>query len=150
MEVFIMTSKPREGRKIFGAAILAALIIFSAALSVEAGTAKQKLPPYRSSGVIPGTALLYERLAINDKGDVKITVVNPTNNGVAFTANFGFYNNKDRYLTGFTLDGFAAANRKIDYSLKLDNNRAYRNATMMKVLGRAGRMGKNPGIGDGG
>ena len=145
-----MQSNPREGRIMFGAAILVAVMIFSVALSTEAEAAKQKLPPYRSSGVIPGTALLYEKLVINDKGEVKITVVNPTNNGVAFTANFSFYNNKDTYLTGFTLDGFASAQRKMVYSFDLDNYRAYRNATMMKVLGRSGRMGKNPDIGNGG
>ena len=135
---------------IFWTAILTAIMIFSAASSAEAKVTKQKLPPYRSSGTIPGTALLYEKLAINDKGEVKITIVNPTNNGVGFTANFGFYNNKDTYLTGFTLDGFAAAQRKIVYSLDLDNYIAYRNATMMKVLGRSGRMGRNPDIEDGG
>ena len=133
----------------FGTIIIAVVMIFSAVLSVEAATKKPKLPPYRSSGVIPGTALLYEKLVINDKGEVRITVVNPTNNGVAFNARFGFYNNKDKYLTGFTIDGFAAGNRKIAYSSRVDN-RAYRNATTMKVLGRAGRMGKDPDVGDDG
>jgi len=143
-----MITRRQERRIILRAAILAVVLIFSAALSAESKTTQPKLPPYRASGVIPGTALLYEKLSVNDKGDVKITVVNPTNNGVAFSANFGFYNNKDIYLTGFMIDGFAAANRKIAYSLKLGNSRAYRNATMMKVLGRAGRMGKYPGDGD--
>jgi len=132
--------------------ILVVMLVFTAAFSAEAATARrsrQQIPPYKSSGVIPGTALLYEKLSISDKGEVKITVVNPTNNGVAFTARFGFYNNKDRYLTGFTIEGFAAANRKIDYSFKLDNLRAYRNAVTMKVLGRSGRTGRDPDIGDG-
>jgi len=134
----------------FGTAILAAVMIFSPVLSREAVAAKPQLPPYKSSGVIPGTELLYEKLSINNKGKVKITVVNPTNNGVAFTANFGFYNNKGSYLTGFAIEGFAAANRKLDYSLTLENLKAYRKATMMKVLGRSGRMGKDPDIGYGG
>jgi hypothetical protein len=134
---------------IFGAVILAAVMIFFPAFAAEAGAAKPKLPPYRSSGVIPGTSLLYEKLTINNKGEVKITIANPTNNGVAFTARFGFYDNRDRYLTGFTVEGFAPANRKIEYSLELDNFNAYRRATMMKVLGRGGRTGRNPHSGDG-
>ena len=145
-----MLSIQRNRQMIFVTAILAAVIVFSAALSAEAKIVKTKLPPYRPSGVIPGTALLYEKLAINNRGEVKITVVNPTNNGVAFTAKFSFFNNKKTYLTGFTIDGFAAPNRKIVYSLEVDNYIAYRKAAMMKVLGRAGRMGRNPDIGDGG
>ena len=144
-----MQSNQRGIRMMFSAAILVAVMVFSVVFSAEAKVTKQKLPPYRSSGVIPGTSLLYEKLAINDKGEVKIKVVNPTNNGVAFTANFGFYNNKETYLTGFTLDGFASAGRKIAYSFDLDDYRAYRSATMMKVLGRSGRMGKDPDIEDG-
>ena len=145
-----MQINPRRRRTILCTVILAAVMVFSGLFSAEAKTAKQKLPPYKSSGVIPGTSLLYEKLAINDKGEVKITVVNPTNSGVGFTANFGFYNNKDMYLTGFTLDGFAAAQRKTVYSLDLDDCMAYRKATMMKVLGRSGRMGRNPDFDDGG
>ena len=145
-----MANRRHEGRIFFRAAILAAVVIFSVALSAESKTTQPKFPPYKPSGAIPGTSLLYEKLAINDKGEVKITIVNPTNNGVAFNARFGFYNNKDTYLTGFIVDGFAAGNGKIAYSLRLDNSRAYRNAIMMKVLGRAGRMGKDPGIDDGG
>ena len=144
-----MFSNPRDGKIIFTVAILAVVLIFSVVFSAEAKVTKQKLPPYRSSGAIPGTALLYEKLAINNNGEVKITVINPTNNGVAFTANFSFYNNKDTYLTGFTLDGFAAAQRRIVYSLDLDDYIAYRKATMMRVLGRSGRMGRDPDIEDG-
>ena len=145
-----MFGVPRDRRRIFVTAILAAVIVFSAALTAEAKTVKTKIPPYRSNGAIPGTVLLYEKLVINDRGEVKLTIVNPTNNGVAFTAKFSFFNNKETYLTGFTIDGFAAANRKIVYSEEVDDFIAYRKATMMKVLGRAGRMGKDPDIGDGG
>ena len=142
-----MRSNQRKGLSILGTALLAAVIFFFSTFSAESAS---RLPPYRSSGVIPGTSLLYEKLSISDRGEVKITIVNPTNNGVSFSANFGFYDNNDTYLTGFIVDGFAAANRKIVYSLTLDNYRAYRNATMMKVLGRAGRMGKDPDLGDDG
>ena len=137
-----MTSRRRERRIFLTAAIFAVTIIFSITISAEARTATP--PPYRPSGVIPGTSLLYERLVISNNGGVKITIVNPTNNGVAFNARFAFFNNKDAYLTGFIIDDFATANGKKDYSLRLDNHRAYRNAIMMRVLGRAGRMGRDP------
>ena len=145
-----MESKRHKERKIFAAAILAVLMIFSLVIFAELSAASQRVPPYRPSGAIPGTVLLYERLSINDRGEVQITIVNPTNNGVAFTANFSFFDNSERYLTGFTVDGFAAANRKIPYSLDVGDRRAYQRATMMRVLGRGGRMGREPDTGDGG
>ena len=146
MEVFIMKDKLLERQIKFAAAILAAVIILFAPISVEARVRRQQQqpPPYRSSGVIPGTALSYERLAISNRGEVRITIVNPTNNGVTFTARFSFFNDRGAYLTSFTLEGFAPANRKIAHSLNLDDLNAYRRATMMRVLGRAGRMGREP------
>jgi hypothetical protein len=126
------------------AAIFAVTLTLLAASQSGVEAAKAKLPPYRASGVIPGTELEYEKLAISDRGDVVITIVNPTNKGVAFTSKFSFYSAKDKYLTGFAIEGFASANRKAVYSLELDDYRAYRRAATMKVLGRSGRMGKDP------
>ena len=132
--------------KIFSPAVaLAFAISFCFALgATEARAAKPKLPPYRPSGVIPGTELLYEKLVINDKGEVSVTIVNPTNKGVSFSSKFSFFNDKNEYLTGFAIEGFASANRKTAHSLGIDDLRAYRKATNMKVLGRSGRMGKDP------
>ena len=142
-----MKTDPRKGRIISGAAILAALVVFFVTFSAEAAT---RLPPYRSSGVIPGTSLSYEKLAINNRGEVTITIVNPTNNGVSFSANFSFFNNNDRYLTGFFVEGFAAANRNLVLSAQVDDLRAYRSAVMMRVLGRSGRTARAPATGDAG
>ena len=143
-----MTIRRCSKQIILAAAIFAATVFFFAAISGEAKASTP--PPYRSSGVIPGTSLSYERLTIGDRGQVTITIVNPTNTGVTFNARFAFFDNKDTYLTGFTIDDFAAANGKNDYSLRLDNYRAYRNATTMRILGRSGRMGRDPGMGDDG
>ncbi|MDR1509041.1 MAG: hypothetical protein LBS53_05340 [Synergistaceae bacterium] len=116
------------------------------AMSCPAGAKMKRsgLPPYRASGVIPGTDLTYEKLFIDDQGAVAITIVNPLGNGVSFTSNFSFYNSKGEYLTGFTVSDFAQAGRKQEYSFELDDYKAFRKASSMKVLGRSGRMGKNP------
>jgi hypothetical protein len=68
--------------------------------------------------------------------------------GVSFTSNFSFYGGKNEYLTGFTVQGFANAKGKARYALELDDYKAYRKAASMKVLGRSGRMGKDPDGGD--
>jgi hypothetical protein len=129
-------------------AIVAIVILTLVPYRAEAKTKKISLPPYRASGVIPGTDLTYEKLVINDKGEVKISIVNPGNYGVSFTSNFSFYSGKGEYLTGFIIKGFAAAKRKVAYSLELDDYKAYSKAVSMKVLGRSGRMGKDNDDGD--
>jgi hypothetical protein len=129
-------------------AAAAALVILLAACVLcgasEAKAKKAKLPPYRPSGVIPGTDLKYEKMFIDDGGAVSVTIVNPQNTGVYFTSNFSFYNGKGEYLTGFVVKGFAAGNGRAVYALELDDVRAYRKATVMKTLGRSGRTGKIP------
>ncbi|MDR3165834.1 MAG: hypothetical protein LBU13_09690 [Synergistaceae bacterium] len=110
----------------------------------EGKTKKSKLPPYRPSGVISGTDLKYEKLFIDDDGVVSITILNPKNTGVSFVSNFSFYNGKNEYLTGFTVEGFSRANGRATYTLELDNFAAYKKAAVMKVLGRSGRMGRTP------
>jgi hypothetical protein len=135
-------------KKFLTVLILAAAVTAWAALCpAGAETKRSGLPPYRASGVIPGTDLTYEKLFIDDQGAVTITIVNPRG-GVSFTSNFSFYNAKGEYLTGFTISDFAQANRKREYSFDLDDYQAFRGAAGMKVLGRSGRMGKNPDGGE--
>jgi hypothetical protein len=124
--------------------IMLAVLISAFSFSAEAKTKKSSIPPYRPSGVIPGTDLKYEKLFIADDGAVTIRITNPTTRGVSFTSNFSFYNGKGEYLTGFVISGFAHAGRTAAYSLALDDNKAYKKATLMKVLGRSGRTGKTP------
>jgi hypothetical protein len=129
--------------------VLAALILASFLCGASAAAKKNFMPPYRQSGVIPGTNLKYEKLTVAGSGEVNVTIVNPGNYGVSFTSNFSFYNGKNEYLTGFTVQGFASANGKAHYALELGDYKAYRKAASMKVLGRSGRMGKSPGRGEG-
>ena len=131
------------------AAIIAVFFVAASVGEAGAKAAKAKLPPYKPSGAIPGTELLYEKLAVSDGGQVSLVIVNPTRKGVSFAANFSFYGDKDEYLTGFTVDGFADAGARRAYSLELGNRKAYRKAVTMKVLGRSGRTGKTPAPGDG-
>jgi hypothetical protein len=136
--------------KRFLAVLILAAAITALVTSCPAGaeTKGSGLPPYRTSGVIPGTDLTYEKLFIDDQGVVSITIVNPRGSGVSFTSNFSFYNSKGEYLTGFTVSDFAQANRKHEYSFELDDYKAFRRASGMKVLGRSGRMGKKPDDGE--
>jgi hypothetical protein len=113
----------------------------------EGKTKKPKLPPYRPSGVIPGTDLKYEKLFVSDNGAVSIIILNPKNIGVSFVSNFSFYNSKNEYLTGFVVEGFSRANGRETYILELDDLKAYKKAAAMKVLGRSGRMGRTPDYG---
>jgi hypothetical protein len=99
------------------------------------------VPPYRISGSIPGTALSYERLFIADDGGVTVTVVNTEKKGVRFRATFSFYSAKNELLTGFIIEGVARASSSTGYSLKLPNHKKMKNASYMRVLGRAGRVG---------
>jgi hypothetical protein len=138
-----------RGKDFFTHAALICALVLLTVFAPDAHAAKAKLPPYRPGGSIPGTELKYEKLSVSDRGEVAITVVNPTDRGVAYTANFSFYGSKDEYLTGFALTGFARAGGKILHSFDLDDYKAYRKAVTMKVLGRSGRTGKNPAPDDG-
>jgi hypothetical protein len=138
-----------RGKDFFLCAALVCASVFLAVAAPEAHAEKPKLPPYRASGSIPGTELKYEKLSISSKGEVAITVVNPTDKGVAYMANFSFYGSKDEYLTGFAINGFARAGGKAAHAFALDDYKAYRKAVTMKVLGRSGRTGKKPEPGDG-
>ncbi|MDR0654231.1 MAG: hypothetical protein LBG12_13125 [Synergistaceae bacterium] len=133
------------GKKCRSAAVIVLVLLLSAFILCgvsEGKTKKAKLPPYRPSGVIPGTDLKYERLFVGDDGTVSIIIVNPQNTGVSFVSNFSFYNSKNVYLTGFVVEGFSRANGRETYTLELDDLKAYKKAAAMKVLGRSGRMGR--------
>ena len=133
------------GKKCRSAAVIVLVLLLSAFILCgvsEGKTKKAKLPPYRPSGVIPGTDLKYERLFVGNDGTVSIIIVNPQNTGVSFVSNFSFYNSKNVYLTGFVVEGFSRANGRETYTLELDDLKAYKKAAAMKVLGRSGRMGR--------
>jgi hypothetical protein len=102
---------------------------------------KPALPPYRVSGPIPGTSLLYENLNISDSGRTTVSVFNPEKSGVRFRATFSFYSSKNELLCGFSLDGFAAASTHTGYSLSLKDHKKIRQTSYMTVLGRSGRVG---------
>jgi hypothetical protein len=132
------------------AAVIALALLLSAFVlcGVSEGKSKKvKLPPYRPSGVIPGTDLKYEKLFIDADGTVSITILNPKNTGIYAVSNFSFYSEKNVYLTGFVVEGFSRANGRETFTLELDDLRAYKKAAVMKVLGRAGRMGRAPDYG---
>ena len=120
------------------------LTVFALCGTSEGETKKARLPPYRPSGVIPGTDLRYEKLFVGSDGAVSVTILNPKNTGVYAVSNFSFYNAKNEYLTGFAVEGFLRANGRETYTLELDNLKAYKKAAAMKVLGRSGRMGRAP------
>jgi hypothetical protein len=135
-----------KNRKIILTVLILAAAVFAACPPAGAKTIKSSLPPYRPSGVIPGTDLKYEKLFIDGEGMVTITIDNPRTSGVSFTSNFSFFNSRGEYLTGFTISDFAHANRKQEYSFEIDDYKAFRRASGMKVLGRSGRMGKSPDV----
>lgn len=132
-------------RKFFSAATLAVILaaaFWTLAVLPEAAlaAAKKKTEPfYSTSGSIPGTALSYENLQINDFGKAIITVYNPDNTGVSFSANFSFYTKKNAYLTGFHISGFAAARSRATFFADVPTHASLKKASYMKVLGRAGR-----------
>jgi len=129
-------------------ALIALTLCAMLAHSSEAKTKKPQMPPYRPSGIIPGTDLKYEKLVIDDAGAVSIYIVNERAAGVSFSSNFTFVNSNGEYLTGFTIKGFAQPNRKTRYQLGLDDHKKLKKASSMKVLGRSGRMGKTPKYGE--
>ena len=100
---------------------------------------KKADPPYASSGVISGTSLTYENLQINDFGKATITIFNPENTGVSFSANFSFYTAKGAYLTGFKVSGFASRTARSAFFIDVPEYKRLKKASYMKVLGRAGR-----------
>ncbi|MDR1916031.1 MAG: hypothetical protein LBQ58_05600, partial [Synergistaceae bacterium] len=83
----------------------------------------------------------YDKLFIDDKGAVSITIINPENSGVNFTSSFTFYNSKGEYLTGFTIEGSSPRNSRKTYNLHLNNYKKMKTAFYMKVLGRSGGPG---------
>ncbi|MDR3253987.1 MAG: hypothetical protein LBT31_00275 [Synergistaceae bacterium] len=125
--------------------LLIALILTSFAGEVSAkkkkAPEKPALPPYRSSGPIPGTSLAYENLFIDDSGRATLSVYNPELSGVRFRASFSFYNAKNGFILSFGLDGFAPASASTGYNVKLADHKKLKQAAYMTVLGRAGRLG---------
>ena len=117
-----------------------ALLAAGVLLLISAIAADSGLPPYRSSGKISGTSLLYENLYIDKQGNVAITITNPERTGEKFAANFSFYTDKGVYLTGFALEGFAGRVSRTSYELKMENYAKLKRAAYMKVLGRSGRL----------
>lgn len=122
-------------------AAVAALVVIALAGACGAGYAS--LPPYRTSGAISGTGLLYDNLRIDNKGRASLVISNPGNTGESFVAVFSFYTQDGVYLTGFTIKGFAGRKSSSGYALNVPNHAKLRGAAYMKTLGRAGRSGEN-------
>ncbi|MDR3320895.1 MAG: hypothetical protein LBS93_00480 [Synergistaceae bacterium] len=125
--------------------LVVALIIVSSAGEVLAKKKKEpekpSMPPYRTSGPIPGTSLSYEKLLIDNSGRTTLGVLNPEQSGVRFRATFSFYTAKNEFIAAFRLDGFAAASASTIYSLVIPEHKKIKNLTAyMTVLGRAGRL----------
>jgi hypothetical protein len=120
-----------------------AALLLCAAVPGRAPAAKSKtapaLPPYKITGPIPGTALSYEKLFVAEDGSVSVMIRNPERDGVRFRATFSFYSAKGALLTGFMIEGTAAAGTLAGYSLKLPGHKKMKDASYMTVLGRSGR-----------
>lgn len=99
--------------------------------------------PYRASGSIAGTGLLYDKLKIDGGGRVTITISNPGRTGESFVANFSFYTEKGVWLAGFSIEGFAGRVSDTSYALDFPDHGKLKKAAYMKVLGRAGRTSDN-------
>ncbi len=123
--------------------LLLATFLFLFFLESRASAANASIPPYRVSGSISGTGLLYDKLRIDGKGVVTILISNPGKTGESFVANFSFYTEKGVYLTGFSIEGFAGRMSSTSYALDLPNHKSMKKAAYMKVLGRSGRIGDN-------
>ena len=89
-----------------------------------AAKGKSSAPLYRRSGPIPGTNLEYEGLNVDSSGHVSVTISNTGRNSVFFTANFAFYGEGNRYLTGFVLDGHVSGMTKNSYSLHYSDRKS--------------------------
>lgn len=101
------------------------------------------IPPYRTSGSIAGTTLLYDKLKIDNKGNVTVVISNPGKTGETFVANFNFYTNKGTYLTGFSIEGFAPRMSNTSYALIMTDYTSLKKAAYMKTFGRSGRTSDN-------
>jgi hypothetical protein len=123
--------------------ILLLLAAFAACGDAASWAANKKpaLPPFKPSGPIPGTSLVYEKMTVDDKGQVTLSVRNTERTGVRFRASFSFFSNKGEYLTGFDLEGVAPSSASVPYSLAMPDYKKYKRANYMKVLGRSGRAG---------
>ena len=110
------------------------LFLRSVACEAASGT-----PEYAESGTISGTPLQYQNLVVNKHGVVAVTIYNPTNTGVSFSANFAFHDSKGNYLTGFSLSGFASRNTRSSHIEEGLDYKKFRKAASVKVLGRSGR-----------
>ena len=108
-------------------------ILNSPALCGEKKT--ESLPSYRTSGSIGGTDLLFRDLTITKQGS-SVMIINPSRRGIFFNANFAFFDAKDQFLTGFTLEGYAAINNKNRVLFSFNDFKKLRKAKSLKVIGR--------------
>ncbi|MDR3355211.1 MAG: hypothetical protein LBO21_09245 [Synergistaceae bacterium] len=134
----------RKGRLPAVVCVVFMLLSLTAAPMAEAAKKKKAakvppVPPYKASGPIPGTPLLYENLFIAENGRVTITIYNPEESGLNFSSKFAFYSGKEEILTGFTIKGFIARRHRKSYAFDMTDFDNYKQAKSMKVLGRAGR-----------
>lgn len=123
--------------------LLLATFLLLPSFEGRAFAANASIPPYKTSGSVSGTGLLYDKLRIDSKGGVTIVISNPGRTGESFVANFSFYTEKGNYLTGFSIEGFAGRMSNTSYTLDLPNYKSMKKAAYMKVLGRSGRTGDN-------
>ena len=63
-------------------------------------------------------------------------ILNPSRRGIFFNANFAFFDAKDQFLTGFTLEGYAAINNKNRVLFSFNDFKKLRKAKSLKVIGR--------------
>lgn len=116
--------------------LLALLLCFASALpGLCAAKKEESSPPYRTSGSIGGTDLLFRDLTITKQGS-HVMIVNPGRRGTFFSANFAFFNAKNQFLTGFTLEGYAAINNKNRVSFHFGDYKKLKKAVDLKVIGR--------------
>ena len=118
--------------------VLLILFMLSFILSSPALCAEQKtesLPSYRTSGSIGGTDLLFRDLTITKQGS-SVMILNPSRRGIFFNANFAFFDAKDQFLTGFTLEGYAAINNKNRVDFYFNDFKKLKKAKSLKVIGR--------------
>ncbi len=110
--------------------------ILSAPAFCAAKKAESPQPsPYRTSGSIGGTDLLFRELTITKQG-ASVMIINPGRRGTFFNANFAFFDAKNQFLTGFTLEGYAAINNKNLVTFPFNDLKKLRKATDLKVIGR--------------